>query len=75
MGKLRKILNEINKQLEAAAIAEMRIDKARETLLNDETVGEGTRVRRKFARPSMFSFDEESLSMSVMTDKKLYSNS
>ncbi|MBF0519973.1 MAG: hypothetical protein HQK92_09630 [Nitrospirae bacterium] len=75
MGKLRKILNEINKQLEAAAIAEMRIDKARETLLNDETVGEGRRVRRRATNPGIFSFGENSLSISVMTDKKLYSNS
>ncbi|MBF0488503.1 hypothetical protein [Candidatus Magnetominusculus dajiuhuensis] len=71
MGKIKKLLCEINKHLEAAAIAEMRVDIARETLLNGGSEKGRWRVSKNSGADSKVTFDE----MPLMTDDRAYSNS
>ncbi|MBF0567919.1 MAG: hypothetical protein HQK95_03540 [Nitrospirae bacterium] len=71
MGKIKKLLSEVNKHLEAAAIAEMRVDIARETLLNGGSEKGRWRVSKNSAADSKVAFDE----IPLMTDDRAYSNS
>lgn len=72
MSKLKKILTEVNRHLEAAAIGEMRIDIARETLLKCQAAEEPQSAAPKRAkRPRQPLFDE----LPMMTDGNLFSKS
>ncbi|MCG6550943.1 MAG: hypothetical protein L7F77_01350 [Candidatus Magnetominusculus sp. LBB02] len=69
MSKLKKLLREVNKHLEAAAIAEMRIDVARQTLLgNEEAITQKRRSPKKAASNRPVFFDE----LPMLTDNKLF---
>ncbi|MBF0459499.1 MAG: hypothetical protein HQK99_16535 [Nitrospirae bacterium] len=71
MSKIKKILSEVNKHLEAAAMAEMRIDIARETLMSGGTEKVKSRQPQKAGRARHVLFDE----LPMMTDNEAFSNS
>lgn len=71
MSKIKKILSEVNKHLEAAAMAEMRIDIARETLMGGNSEKVKSRQPKKAGSTRHTLFDE----LPMMTDNKIYSNS